>query len=319
VKRKWKILLFIALIVVISGGVFASIKYNERGIVGVQTGKAVKQDLTATVTASGEIKPKNYINLGTNTFGAAPITDIMVKEGDHVRKGQVVATLESVQANADVVAQKAAIDTALADSAAAESGLKMMADAIRTAQATVARSKTELARTKMNLDRANELYKAKLIAKQDYDQKQSEYDTAVSALAEAQARVDQAKSQEAQARQQLDSAQKRIAQVRAALTRYSDVLQKYSVTAPIDGIVTNLPVRVGETVVPGIQNSASSTIMTIADMSLITSEVKVDETDIVNVKLDQAAEITIDAMPGKTFKGRVQSGSEGLQSCNRSR
>jgi HlyD family secretion protein len=305
VKRKWKILLFIALIVVISGGVFASIKYNERGIVGVQTGKAVKQDLTATVTASGEIKPKNYINLGTNTFGAAPITDIMVKEGDHVRKGQVVATLESVQANADVVAQKAAIDTALADSAAAESGLKMMADAIRTAQATVARSKTELERTKLNLDRANELYKAKLIAKQDYDQKQSEYDTAVSALAEAQARVDQAKSQEAQARQQLDSAQKRIAQVRAALTRYSDVLQKYSVTAPIDGIVTNLPVRVGETVVPGIQNSASSTIMTIADMSLITSEVKVDETDIVNVKLDQTAEITIDAMPGKTFKGHV--------------
>ena len=305
-KRKWKIILFIVLIAVISGGVFASIKYNERGIVGVQTGKAVKQDLTATVTASGEIKPKNYINLGTNTFGAAPITDIMVKEGDHVRKGQVVATLESVQANADVVAQKAAIETALADSAAAEAGMRMMSDAIRTAQATVERSKTELERTKLNMDRATELYKQKLIAKQDYDQKKAEYDTAVSALSEAQARVQQAQSQEAQSRQQLDSAQKRIAQVRAALTRYSDVLQKYSVTAPIDGIVTNLPVRVGETVVPGIQNSASSTIMTIADMSLITSEVKVDETDIVNVKLDQSAEITIDAMPGKTFKGHVE-------------
>ncbi len=157
-KRKWKILLFIVLIVVISGGVFASIKYNERGIVGVQTGKAVKQDLTATVTASGEIKPKNYINLGTNTFGAAPITGIMVKEGDHVHRGQVVATLESIQANADVVAQKAAIDTALADSAAAESGMTMMSDAIRTAKATVDRSKTELERTKLNLDRANELY-----------------------------------------------------------------------------------------------------------------------------------------------------------------
>jgi len=305
VKRKWKILLFIVLILVISGGVIASIKYNERGIVGVQTGKAVKQDLTATVTASGEIKPKNYINLGTNTFGAAPITGIMVKEGEHVRKGQVVATLESVQANADVVAQKAAIETSMADSAAAESGMKMMSDAIRTAQATVDRSKTELERTKLNLDRANELYKSKLIAKQDYDQKKSENDSALAALAEAEARVQQARSQEAQSRQQLDSAQKRIAQVRAALTRYSDVLQKYSVTSPIDGIVTNLPVRVGETVVPGIQNSASSTIMTIADMSLITSEVKVDETDIVNVKLDQTAEITIDAMPGKTFKGHV--------------
>jgi HlyD family secretion protein len=70
-------------------------------------------------------------------------------------------------------------------------------------------------------------------------------------------------------------------------------------------VVTNLPVRVGETVVPGIQNSSSSTLMTIADMSLITSEVKVDETDIVNVKLDQTADITIDAIPNKTFKGHV--------------
>ena len=75
--------------------------------------------------------------------------------------------------------------------------------------------------------------------------------------------------------------------------------------SPIDGVVTNLPVRVGETVVPGIQNSPTSTIMTIADMSLITAEVKVDETDIVNVKLGQPADITIDAIPNRTFKGRV--------------
>ena len=74
----------------------------------------------ATVTASGEIKPKNYINLGANTLGPAPITEIMVKEGDRVRKGQVVAKMQSVQANADVVAQNASIATALADSAASE-------------------------------------------------------------------------------------------------------------------------------------------------------------------------------------------------------
>jgi HlyD family secretion protein len=70
-------------------------------------------------------------------------------------------------------------------------------------------------------------------------------------------------------------------------------------------VITNLPVRVGETVVPGIQNSAASTIMTIADMSIITAEVHVDETDIVSVKLDQSADVTIDAIPNKTFKGKV--------------
>ena len=67
----------------------------------------------------------------------------------------------------------------------------------------------------------------------------------------------------------------------------------------------NLPVREGETVVPGVQNSAASTIMTIADMSLITAEVKVDETDIVNVQLGQTVAVKIDAMPDKSFAGKA--------------
>ena len=304
-NKKWKIILIITLIVLVSGGVLASIRFNERGIVDVQTGKALRQDLTATVTASGEIKPKNYINLGANTVGPAPITEILVKEGDRVHKGEVVAKLESVQAGADVVAQKAGIETALADSAASEAGMRSMQDAVKTAQATLERSQTEVERTKLNIDRATQLYNDKLIAKQDYDQKKAEYDTAVAALGESQARLAQAKSQEAQARQQLESAQRRVTQLRANLTRFNDVLEKYLVVSPIDGVVTNLPVRVGETVVPGIQNSASSLVMTVADMSVITAEVKVDETDIVNVKLDQVADVTIDAIPNKTFRGHV--------------
>ena len=205
----------------------------------------------------------------------------------------------------EAVAQKAGIDTALADSAAAEAGMKSMEDAVRTAQATLERNRAELSRTKSNLDRATELYSSKLMAKQDFDQKKAEYDTAVAAMSEAEARIAQAKSQQAQSRQQLDSANKRIAQLRANLTRYSDVLEKYFVTSPIDGVITNLPVRMGETVVPGVQNSAASTIMTVADMSLITAEVKVDETDIVNVQIGQQSEVTIDAIPNQTFKGHV--------------
>ena len=89
------------------------------------------------------------------------------------------------------------------------------------------------------------------------------------------------------------------------LTAHDDVLSKTSYVAPFDGVVTNLPVREGETVVIGIQNSPGSTLMTIADMSVITAEVKVDETDIVNVKLGQPADVTIDAIPNKIFKGKV--------------
>ena len=304
-KPKWKILLAFGLIALVSGGVFASIKLNERGLVTVQSGAAVRQDVTAIVTASGEIKPKNYITLGANTVGAAPITAILVREGDHVKKGQVVAELQSVQADADVSAQKAAIATSLADSAAAEANIVAVQDAVRTNQATLDKNKTELQRTKLNLDRATQLYNAKLMAKQDFDQKKAEYDTAVAAINEAEARLEQSKAQVSQARQQQESAQKRIAQMQAQLERYNDVLAKYYVRAPLDGIVTDLPVRVGETVVPGVQNSAASTIMTVADMSLITAEIKVDETDIVNVKVGQPADVTIDAIPNQTFKGRV--------------
>ncbi len=84
-----------------------------------------------------------------------------------------------------------------------------------------------------------------------------------------------------------------------------DILSKTTYDAPFDGTVTNLPVHEGETVVMGIQNSPGSTLMTVADMGIITAEVQVDETDIVNVKLGQSAEVTIDAIPNQTFKGTV--------------
>ncbi|MCP5116704.1 MAG: efflux RND transporter periplasmic adaptor subunit, partial [bacterium] len=104
---------------------------------------------------------------------------------------------------------------------------------------------------------------------------------------------------------QLAATEKRVTLSEANLKRADDVLRRTYAVSPIDGVVTNLPVRVGETVVPGIQNSPASLIMTIADMSLITAEVKVDETDIVSVQLDQEVGITIDAIPNETFEGRV--------------
>ena len=302
-KKKWKVVLFVLLILVIAGGVFASIKINQRGIVTVQTGRAARQDLTSLVTASGEIKPRNYINIGANAQGR--ITALLVKEGDHVRKDQVVARIEAVQAQADVNAQKAAVNTALADSAAAEAGLKAMDDAIRTNQASLDRAKAEAERTRIDFDRMTKLVNDKLVARQEYDRAKAAFDAAGAAVREAEARLAQIMAQKSQTSAQLNATQRRVVQVQAMLARTSDVLAKHDATAPLDGIVTNLPVRVGETVVPGIQNSAASTIMTIADMSLITAEVKVDETDIVNVKLDQVADITIDAIPNRTFKGHV--------------
>ncbi len=302
-KPKSKVFLIVGLALLVGGGIFASVRLNQRGIVTVQTGKVQREDLTSVVTASGEIKPKDYHNLAANAMG--PLTAIYVKEGDHVRKGQVVAQIQADQPQADVAAQKAGIQSALADSAASEAGMKVQEDGVRNAQATLDKSRAELQRTKMNIDRYDQLVKDQLIAKQDYDQKKAEYDTAVAGVAEAQTHLDQVRAQLAQSRAQLSSAQRRVAQLEANLARYTNVLADFSIVSPIDGMVTDLPVRIGETVVPGIQNSAASTVMTVADMSLITAEVKVDETDIVNVTLGQLADVAIDAMPNQTFKGHV--------------
>jgi HlyD family secretion protein len=303
VKRKWKVIIGIVIVLAIAGGVFASVKMNSRGVVSVQTGKAGKQDLTSLVTASGEIKPRNYYNIGANVMGR--ITELAVREGDRVHRGQVLARLESVQAEADVQAQNASLNSAMAESNASEAAVKAMDENLKTAQASIDRAKAELERARLDFERGGKLFQDKLIARQEFDTRKASYDALAAGVREAEARLSQMRAQREQTAAQLAASQRRISQVRATLSRFQDVLQKHLATSPIDGLVTNLPVRVGETVVPGVQNSAASLIMTIADMSLITAEVKVDETDIVNVKLDQAADITIDAIPGKTFKGHV--------------
>jgi len=303
VKRKWKITIVVAALLIAIAGVYASTVYSKRGVVTVQTGKVTRIDLTSIVTASGEIKPKNYINIGANAVG--DITDLLVKEGDHVRKGQLLAKIEDTQPQADVKSQEATVASAEADSTASEAGLKASDENIATMQAAIDHDKADLERMKAELDRAELLYKEQLMAKQDFDLKKFTYQAQEAAVKESDTRLTQANAQREQSAAGLASAQKRVAQAKAGLVRFNDILYKRNSYAPLDGIVTNLPVRVGESVVPGLQNQTGTLIMTIADMSLITAEVKVDETDIVNIKLDQMADISIDAIPNKTFKGHV--------------
>ncbi len=288
--KNWKrIALIIGVALVLLIIVAVALVQSRKGVVPVQTGKVVREDLTALVTASGEIKPKLYVNIGANAFGK--ITHLYVKEGDRVKKGQMLATIENVQPEADVKANKAALDSAQTDFVAAEA-------AVNTGVAELHQAEAEYERAQLDYNRNKALYEQQLIAKSDYDTKKAAFDTAI-------AELNQAKAKLAQARAQQDSANMRIKQNAANLTRVTDVLSKTEYEAPFDGVITNLPVREGETVVIGIQNAPGSTLMTIADTSVITAEVMVDETDIVNVKLGQPAEVSIDAFPKQMFKGVV--------------
>jgi len=284
-----KIILIVVVVALVLGAVVYATIHHDSGLASVTADKVQRHDITSIVSASGEIKPKTYVNLGANAMGK--ITHLYVKEGDRVKKGQVVAQLENVQPAADVAATRASLDASRMDTAAADANYK-------AAQADLERAKADFDQKKLDWERSQELYKQQLIPKSEYDTSKANFGVSQAGLLQAQTRVTQAKAQ-------MDSAQGKIAQNQANLQRVRDVLSKTEYIAPYDGVVTNVPVREGETVVMGIQNSPGSTLMTIADLSVITAEVMVDETDVINIKLGQPADVTIDAIPNKVFKGKV--------------
>jgi HlyD family secretion protein len=284
-----KVILVVVVVLILAGAGIATVLHQQASVTKVATGKAQRTDLVSVVSGTGQIKPKTYVNIGATAFGR--ITHLNVKEGDHVKKGAVLATVESVQPEATVQAQQATIASSKTDVAS-----YIAAEA--TARANIEEAQADLEQKRFDFKRAQALYDDKLIAKQDFDAKKAAYDVSAATLVQRQAAL-------AQAIAQTDSQRGRVAQAVASQRANYDSLDKTISRAPFDGLVTNVPVREGETMVVGIQNAEGSTLMTLADMSVITAEVKVDETDIVNVKLDQTADVTVDALPGRVFKGRV--------------
>jgi HlyD family secretion protein len=288
--KTWKkVSIGVGALVVGGGIVLFSVKQANKGVVTVQTAKVGRQDLTTQVTASGEVRPKTYTNVLGEGFGK--ITDIVVKEGDHVNRGDILLRLENIQPTADVEAQFASLSSG-------EATLRGGESAFQSAQAELAQANADLEKARLDWERGQELLKDGLIPKSDYEARKATFDSDT-------AKVEQKKALQQQRRAELDYGRWVLAQGGAMLKRAKDVLRKTTYTAPINGVVTYIAVRVGENVVMGIQNSPGSYLMTISDMSVVTAEVKVDETDIVNVRSGQEADVTIDAIPGKNFKGHV--------------
>lgn len=286
---KKKITLLVLAVLLIAGVVTGTVLQSRNKAIPVTTAKVTHGDLTATVSGTGQIKPKTYVNVGATSFGR--ITHLYVKEGDHVKRGAVLATVENVQPSATVAAQQATIASSRTD-------VNSYQAAEKTAQANVDQAKADLEQKQLDYGRAQQLFNDKLISRQDYDSKKAAFDMATATLAQRQAASSQAVAQTASARAHVNQAM-------ATQRSNYDSLDKTVSRAPYDALVTNVPVREGETVVVGIQNAEGSTLMTLADMSVITAEVKVDETDIVNLKLGQVADVTVDAFPGHIYKGHV--------------
>lgn len=316
--RTRRILALVAALVVLGAIIGFSIKARRKDVISVQMGKVERKDLLISkVSATGEIKPKEYVELQAEIAGV--ITELYVAEGKLVRQGDLLLRIDPTQTEAEMRAQRALLEVAFFEATNQKGQISMQETNVERDRASVRLMEAELRRAHKNLEvaqnafeRKQQLYEENLISKDAYEAAKNESVAAETGLTSAQVRLEQAQAQLAvaevvlaQAQTSYQAALSRVEQGKAILTRNQDLLSKTVIRSPLTGVITKLNVEVGERAVPGTLNNPSATLMEIANLSIIEAEIEVDETDIVNVKLEQKAEVKVDALPEKPLGGVV--------------
>ena len=270
-----KVLIVLGVVLVGAAVVAANLYYRRDTGLNVQAEALRARDLEAIVSASGKVQPKRQVNVSAQTPGR--VTRIAVEEGQRVKAGQFLLEIDPKQLEGQMQRGEASV-------AAAQSSLL-------GARTSVEQGRANLELARQNLKRQEDLWKEGLTTKENLEKAQNEVTVRE---ADLRART-----------QDIETNEQRIKQEQAGLstTRYN--LNQIIITAPMDGLVTRRSIEEGETAVVGTMNNAGSVLLTIADMSVIEAEVEVDETEIPSVALKQEAKVTIDAVPDRTFKGRV--------------
>jgi HlyD family secretion protein len=248
------LLVLILIIVVLVGG-------SKENIILVQVEKVQKRNITQTVTATGIIDPEFKVVITPEVTGE--IISLPVKEGDVVKKGQLLIKIKGDQ----YMAQKDRLEANLKSS---EANLKMR--------------EAELHRIELEYDRVKELHSKALASDSELETTQANYLTAKANYEAAEANVLQSKAQ---------------------LREVMDILYKTTIYSPMDGIVTQLNVELGERVL-GSGFSQGTNIMTVADLNNMEAVVDVDENDVVLVSIGDTANVTVDAFGDKIFHGVVK-------------
>lgn len=286
-SRRWSVVV-VVILTVAAGWLWWSRRQPAVIEVDLTTVRRV-ENLRAFVTASGEIVATRFADLGSSVMGR--LVSLRVREGDRVIAGQVLARIDPVQAESAMASASAALQALEADAAGA-------ADRVRTAHAEIAVATSRKTEADRTLQRARELSSAGLVPA-------SELDSATAGAATAAAQLTATTAALAQAEQAQAAATQRVAQSRAQRAGVRDQLAKTEITAPIDGVVTRLDVEEGEMVVMGVQNQPGTILMTISDLSALNAEVKVAEADVLRLSLKNPATVTLDALAGTSYTGRV--------------
>jgi len=260
-KSKKKLFIFGGIgLLIIAVIVIGFIGSNKEEIISVQTEKVEKRTITQTVAATGKINPEFKVVITPEVTGE--IVELPVKEGDAVKKGQLLIRIKGDQYQA----QKQRLEANLQS---AEASLKMR--------------KAELEKVELDYNRVKEMHTKGLVSDSELESAKSNYLTTVASYEGAEANVLQSK---------------------AGLRETLETLYKTTIVSPMDGIVTNLNVELGERVL-GSGYSMGTDIMTISDLRNIEAVVEVDENDVVLVSLGDTATVQVDAFKDQEFKGIV--------------
>jgi HlyD family secretion protein len=270
-----KVLIGVVAVVLLGGAAAGNVWLKRTPGKTVTTEKIQKRDLEAIVSASGKIQARTTVNISADTMGR--LTELAVDEGQTVKKGQFLMQIDPRN-------QLTAADRTAAGLAAARSQLEQLRN-------TVAAARENLALSRENLRRARELWAQQLTTRQALDQ------------AESEVKVREANLRDSE--QSLGTQEQRIRESAATVSSAKYELSRARIESPIDGLIVRRNIEQGETVVTGTMNNAGTVLLQIADMSIIEAEVEVDETDIPFVKIGQPAKVKIDAIPDKTFTGKV--------------
>jgi HlyD family secretion protein len=281
----------IATIVVVVLGAAAGANIYFRREQGPQvTAEAIRsRDLEAIVSASGKVQPKREVQISANQMGR--VTRLAVEEGQRVKAGQFLLEIDPRQLEGQLQRGEASV-------AAAQSALAQARVGVTSAEVNLEQAKANLQLADQNLKRQQELWKDGLTTRESLERAQNE-------MLVRQADLKARQQDVVRSKQEIETREQQIKQEQAGLatTRYN--LTQIVMTSPIDGIVTRRNIEEGETAVVGTMNNPGSQLLTIADMSVLEAEVEVDETDIPFIALGQEAEITIDAIEDRTFRGHV--------------
>src|SRR3982751_315805 len=316
-------LVVLAMVVIIS--VFASRKEEpEVTTIKIET----RPELRQTVTASGEIRPIRYIKLTSEVQGR--IQEIYVNAGDLVKVGTPLVRIDPTQLQSNQEAQWAATQASINDVQnarnavnSAQQGLAVVEASVAAArqqviaqQTAVDRAQVDLTAAQRELKRVTDLIESGVASRSEYDSEHDRFsqakialDTAKAnleaqriAVKEAQERANQQKLAVEETKTSIKSSEMRAKQQQAVLTGQSSQRSKAMQLSPLNGVIADIPTRVGEFAVAGL---STTSLMTIADMSTINVEVNVDETEISNVEVNQQVKVKVDALGDKEIKAVV--------------